>query len=339
MLNRTLMLFALIPGIAFGAVDYTLVPRILPKLVKVEASLPDGRLAVGSGVMVAKETIATNCHVTRGAKNVRIWNGGAKWSASQQNASLEHDICILFVPGAPEYLIFPMSSTPPRIGDQVFGAGHSGGFDLRVGIGEVIALHDYDGAQVIQTNSIFDSGASGGGLFNEQGELIGIVTFRHGGNSKGGYHFSLPIEWVRSNLDRTQAKDLSSPPEGRVFWEGPPASQPYFLRAVAFEAQNKWQQLDTLAQSWSKAEPNNSGAWLALGQANRELQHYDPAIEAYRRAIALDAENSKAWFDLGLTYAASGKQDGLLEAHARLVQLDPARAEELLKLAGSARTN
>jgi S1-C subfamily serine protease len=46
---------------------------------------------------------------------------------------------------------------------------------LRFGIGEIRSLHDYDGGTVIQTNAVFDSGASGGRLFNDKGELIGHV--------------------------------------------------------------------------------------------------------------------------------------------------------------------
>lgn len=326
-----LALAALIPGIAFGAVDYTLVPRVLPKLVKVEATLPSGRVSVGSGVAIAKGTIATNCHVTRGATNVQIWNGGMRWSASAQNVDLRHDVCVLFVPGVPEYLIFPISEQPPKVGDQVLGAGHSGGRDLRFGFGEVLALHEFDGAKVIQTNSIFDAGASGGGLFNEKGELIGIVTFHHAGKSKGGYHFSLPVDWVRKGMDRAQAKDIASAAEGKVFWEEAPSRQPYFLQAVAFEVENKWQELESLAQRWAKAEPENGGAWLALGKAQRELHEYAPAIDAYRRALALNSENANAWFELGLVYAATGKTEGVAEARDQLAHLHPQRAEEFLR--------
>lgn len=323
----------LITGFAFGAVDYTMVPRILPKLVKVEATLPGGRVSVGSGVMVARETIATNCHVTRGAKYVQVWNGGAKWTVAAQNANLDHDICVLFVPGAPEYLIFPMGTEPPRAGEQVLGAGHSGGYDLRVGLGEVTALHEHDGAKVIQTNSIFDAGASGGGLFNGSGELIGIITFRHGRRAKGGYHFSLPVAWVREGMNREQAQDISAPLEGKVFWEAQPARQPYFLQSVALEVENKWPQLKALSERWTKAEPENVGAWLSLGRSQRELRDHAGAIAAYRRAIALSSDNANTWFDLGLAYAASGQKDGVAEVHDKLARLAPERVEEFAEMA------
>lgn len=324
---------ALLPGFAFGAVDYTLVPRILPKLVKVEATLPSGRVAAGSGVMVAKETIATNCHVTRGSKAVQVWNGGAKWTVAAQNANLDHDICVLFVPGAPEYLIFPMAAEPPKAGEQVLGAGHSGGYDLRVGLGEVVALHEHDGAKVIQTNSIFDSGASGGGLFNGKGELIGIVTFRHGGRAKGGYHFSLPVEWVRQGMKREGAQDIATPLEGKVFWEAERARQPYFLQSVALEVENKWPELKALSEHWTKGEPENVGAWLSLGRSQRELRDHAAAITAYRRAVELSPDNANTWFDLGLVYAASGQKDGVAEVHDKLARLAPERVEEFDEMA------
>jgi S1-C subfamily serine protease len=41
---------------------------------------------------------------------------------------------------------------------------------------------------VIQTSTAFTSGASGGGLFDEDGRLVGILTYRLRGAS--GYYFS-----------------------------------------------------------------------------------------------------------------------------------------------------
>ena len=51
-----------------GAVDYSLVPRVAPKLTKVQAAAGDGRVSIGTGVMVATDTVVTNCHVTRNAR-------------------------------------------------------------------------------------------------------------------------------------------------------------------------------------------------------------------------------------------------------------------------------
>jgi tetratricopeptide (TPR) repeat protein len=41
-------------------------------------------------------------------------------------------------------------------------------------------------------------------------------------------------------------------------------------------------------------------AWIALGVAKRGLRKYDDAEQAYRRALALDADDPRPWYNLGI---------------------------------------
>jgi S1-C subfamily serine protease len=74
------------------AVDYSLVPRVAPKLLKIQALAADGRVSIGTGVMVASDTVVTNCHVTRNATHIEIWSGGQRFVASRQAADLDRDL-------------------------------------------------------------------------------------------------------------------------------------------------------------------------------------------------------------------------------------------------------
>lgn len=53
----------------------------------------------------------------------------------------------------------------------------------------IVGLHhcECDGGRVVQTSADFDRGASGGGLFDRQGRLVGILTFK--ASSGGNFHF------------------------------------------------------------------------------------------------------------------------------------------------------
>ena len=59
------------------------------------------------------------------------------------------------------------------------------------------ALYPYRNGRVIQTTAAFRQGASGGGLFDRHGNLVGITTFfkRNGAESS---FFAIPVEWVDS---------------------------------------------------------------------------------------------------------------------------------------------
>ena len=70
------------------------------------------------------------------------------------------------------------------LGDQTVIMSHPGGYAWSVGRGTIAALnrkhHDpihEDGVNVIQLDAVLAPGASGGGAFDAEGHLIGIITF------------------------------------------------------------------------------------------------------------------------------------------------------------------
>jgi hypothetical protein len=93
----------------------------------------------------------------------------------------------------------------------------------------VQALHEVDGARVIESTAAFNSGASGGGLFDEQGALVGLLAFRMR-NSISSY-YALPLGWVRDAIPRDDewagVKPLEGPPP---FWQAGEAQLPASMR-------------------------------------------------------------------------------------------------------------
>src|SRR3954468_23360517 len=72
---------------------------IAASIVRVEAERVHGGLSVGSGVTVAPEVIATNCHVVADASSVRVAGAGAPWPVHAEHADPARDVCFLRVPG------------------------------------------------------------------------------------------------------------------------------------------------------------------------------------------------------------------------------------------------
>ena len=54
---------------------------------------------------------------------------------------------------------------------------------------------------LIQTNAAINPGNSGGGLFNGQGELIGVVVAKSGGTNIEGLGFAIPGNEAKTILD------------------------------------------------------------------------------------------------------------------------------------------
>ncbi len=59
----------------------------------------------------------------------------------------------------------------------MFAIGAPRGLELTMSDGIVSGLRHIDGTLVIQTNAAISPGSSGGGLFNEDAQLIGITTW------------------------------------------------------------------------------------------------------------------------------------------------------------------
>jgi serine protease Do len=334
MLKALLGLLLLAGGWVNAAIDYALVPRVAPKLIKIHAAGGDGRVAIGTGVMVARDTVVTNCHVTRSATYIELWSGGQRFVATRQSADLGRDVCVLFSAGMPD-LVVPIAASRPKVGSSVLGVGYSGGLELRFGIGEVRALHDYDGAAVIQTNAVFDSGASGGGLFNEQGELLGFVTFRKGGQSKDAYHFSVPSAWANPLLDSNRATNVLPLSGPLAFWAQPLERQPFFLQAISLQAESQWTRLQDLALRWTKAEPDNGSAWRTLAVSSRAVNQPAAAVVAGRRAVTLHPDDPNAWLSLASACASARQGQCLDEARTALARLDPRYLEDLNREIGT----
>ena len=325
MLAVPLLLFSL-PG--DSAVDIELYTKLASTVMKIEAHNPNGSTSIGSGVMVAPGILVTNCHVTRNATSIQVIKSGRRWNAEKQQSDVEHDLCLLYVPAA-TVPVAQFGNDKLKVGQHVYAIGYVGGLGPRLSGGQVQALYEYDGGKIIQTTTPFRSGASGGGLFDEQGRLVGVVTFSS--RLDQTYHFSLPVSWVASNLEMSKLQNVA-PLSGEVaFWQLPYEREPYFLQAAALEASNRWSEMLELAEKWCIDESRNANSWLALGKAHQHLQQNDQAISAYRKAIMLDSDYPEAWYNLGLVYLDQGKQTEVEEVCKVLGSLDEQLAQELSK--------
>jgi len=190
---------------------------IAASVVRVVAEVDAGRQSVGSGVTVAPTVIVTNCHVVRDAVSIRVSAGGSTWHVDAESGDSRHDVCFLRVPGWAGRPV-PMSGTDaPEVGSTVVALGFTAGSPIKPRVGNVRALHEFEGARVIEADAAFNSGASGGGLFDEDGVLVGLLTFRRR-NSTTSY-YALPVQWVRQGLPRDDQWKSVEPLEGDApFW-------------------------------------------------------------------------------------------------------------------------
>ncbi len=319
---------------ALGDADMDLFRKLTASVLKVEAQNGDGSVSLGTGVVVGPGMVVTNCHVTRSARTIELVKGALRRVVESQQSDVEHDLCLLYSPQVEDDPAVSIVPDRPRVGQSVYAVGFILGIAPRLNAGEISAVYEYDDGKVIETDAAFTSGASGGGLFDPDGRLLGIVTFR----SRGGdaHHFCLPASWVTQALERFDGRPVA-PITGTPFWQRPRDAQPYFLRAATLEAERNWTELAAVARQWSFAESGNPSSWFALGKAHAQLQQRPQSIDAYEAAVAIEADFAEAWYGLGLAYADSGKPEHAERVRLVLLRLDPRLAQKLAQHIGACR--
>lgn len=229
-------------------------------VAQVRAYSPGGALTLGSAVIIGSERLATNCHVTRGASRIEIVQDGRALPVALVGGHAVRDVCFLHAPGLSRGPA--ISAHAARVGQKVIAAGFSAGKPLTLTEGHIVALHDYDGARVIQVSAPFDYGASGGALLDDNGRLLGLLTFK--AIAGGSFHFAAPAKWLYGD---SGAMNVSGAP----FWQRSTPDLPYFLRAASMEANRNWTGLMIVASAWQEREPANPDAGRALAKAHAKL--------------------------------------------------------------------
>ena len=112
----------------------------------------------------------------------------------------ERDLCLLFVdelPAPPAAQAVRLGAAKAlSVGEEVYAVGAPAGLELSLSRGIVSQLRGAFGkrsAPLVQTDAAISPGSSGGGLFNQVGELVGLTTFKWRGES---LNFALPAEWI-----------------------------------------------------------------------------------------------------------------------------------------------
>jgi len=262
-------------------------------VVRLEMSDGDGATELASAVPLGGDYLVTNCHAVQQAQSILIFDGKSRRPARLLHGDSYRDLCYLEAPGLQAQPVPMAKEAALRVGMPVYAAGYTYGTFAKQP-GQIVGLHSCPCAQgkVIQTSAPFDRGASGGGLFDSRGNLLGILTFR--APAGGDYHFALPADWLKTGIGDNQAYTQT----GQTFWQPGGSNPAFFLTACALGAKQSWQALNTLANEWLAQERDNPEAWIALGRARLGLGDLETAATAFQRVLSLNASHEVAIWEL-----------------------------------------
>lgn len=281
----------------------------------------DGGMAYGSGVVVDDNRVVTNCHVLRATKQPWVSRGEDSYPITEVRADAWHDLCLVTTSHMPFKAVPRGNSHTLTRGQEITAIGHSNGVPAPItSIGDIQGLYPTPAGNMIRSSARFLMGASGSGLFDMEGRLVGINTFKTAGNG-GSIHFALPVEWLET-LEKMPAS-TTFPVHGKALWEEDEDKKPFYMRAAVPESRQDWPALEKVSLAWSQQEPASTDAWFSLGLADIALNRFEAAANAFDRALALDKQFVEAWFRRGQVAYKLGDQQTVQAVASSLQQIDP----------------
>ena len=163
--------------------------------------------SAGSGFILTKDGyIVTNYHVVKDGEAVKVTlYSGDEYEAKYVGGDEDYDIAVIKVEAADLQPVTLGDSGSLNVGDHVLAIGNPlGELTFSMSGGMVSCVNraiNVDGTpfNMIQTDASINPGNSGGPLFNQYGEVVGIVSAKYsstGNESVEGLGFAIPINDV-----------------------------------------------------------------------------------------------------------------------------------------------
>ena len=187
----------------------------------------------GSGFLIGKDgRVLTNSHVVKDAfyaKNnvIKIKFSYSKTPDREYEAKIIHfsddlDLAILKIDETFSSSCILGDSSRTEYMDEILVAGYPLGKNFKTTPGFIQSIQDIPAiGKMFDMNASVDPGNSGGPVFNNKGEVIGIVTAKY-----FGYNFNLAIpinvakNYIENVRNAKRVKITSNPSDARVFVNG-----------------------------------------------------------------------------------------------------------------------
>ena len=155
----------------------------------------------GSGVIISEDGyIMTNNHVIDGASKIKVTlKDGTEYTAKLVGTDSLNDVAVIKVDAEGLTPAVYGNSSELQVGDLAVAIGNPLGQLGGTVTAGIISATDrqlvIDGKtmHLLQTDSSINPGNSGGGLFNGDGQLIGLVVAKSSGSDVEGLGFAIPI--------------------------------------------------------------------------------------------------------------------------------------------------
>ncbi|MBO5496792.1 MAG: trypsin-like peptidase domain-containing protein [Oscillospiraceae bacterium] len=160
----------------------------------------------GSGFIISQDgNIITNYHVIEYAEKQNqpitvMLHDGTKYDATIVGTEESNDIAVLKIEATGLNAINVGDSDALNVGDTVYAVGNPLGeleFSMSTGhvsaLDRVITTEESESVNMFQIDAAVNPGNSGGPVYNNKGEVVGVVTAKYSSTGVEGIGFAIPI--------------------------------------------------------------------------------------------------------------------------------------------------
>ncbi|MFM9925996.1 S1C family serine protease [Variovorax sp. H27-G14] len=160
-------------------------------------------LSTGTGVVIEQQRLVTNCHVLAKAGAILVKHENVTFQAQLEYPDTERDLCSIRVANFTAPAVTMASVATLRVGQKIYTIGTPRSLEQTMSDGLVSALRrNGNGAvEYIQISAPISPRSSGGGLFDEEGRLVGITTSGITGTAQN-LNFARPADWIHDLPER-----------------------------------------------------------------------------------------------------------------------------------------
>ncbi len=252
------------------------------------------------------------------------------------------------------------------VGEEVYAIGTPASLAATMSAGNISnPLQQVGGRRFVQFTAPISPGSSGGGLFDEEGAVVGITAaFQNipSGPQAGtaqNLNLAVPINDLKDVLSGGANALIKESPayyyslgilaDNKSEWDN---AIKYYRRAVSIDDNYaeaylglggdyyEKGQFDLEVENYSKAtlsDPNSRDAFYFLATAYEDNDQFPEAATAYEQALIIDPAYKDALHDLAILYLAQGKIVEGQKLLPRLRAVDQGEAHELEMLVGTIR--
>lgn len=290
---------------------------------------------IGSGFFISNSGIlVTNFHVLEGAYSAEIrTQDGQRYPVDAVVAKNQLADLIKVRVEIPGDRVSPLvlAGEEPVIADRIFVVGSPMGLEQTVSEGIISAVREMPaGGKVLQLTAPISRGSSGGPVLNQDGEVVGVVSFQA---SRGqNLNFAISISALETLADETPQQSVAEWTI-RSSSQGPALAASLCSKGSRLTIQGKYEEALTYFEKAAETNPDDPAVWYGLGSCFVGLDRPTDAIAAYRRPIQQNPDNAAAHFVLAMYYKAIERYELEISTLQEVLRIEPANLRAQFELA------